>query len=146
MHYCVLKPRCFVYYTVQYVLCPVYNIVSWCYTDIIMADVFLFLSFLFLTSSVAIDAHPLWFNDMFLFHFSAHTAFVWTYGKRGWWCNVFLSIFFFLSNCLSSIMKPQLATIEEMAKFHTDSYLEHLHKISQDGDNDDPQSVDYGLG
>lgn len=33
-----------------------------------------------------------------------------------------------------------------MAKFHTDSYLEHLHKISQDGDNDDPQSVDYGLG
>lgn len=36
--------------------------------------------------------------------------------------------------------------MEEMAKFHTDSYLEHLHKISQDGDNDDPQSVDYGLG
>lgn len=33
-----------------------------------------------------------------------------------------------------------------MAKFHTDSYLEHLHKISQDGDNDDPQSGDYGLG
>lgn len=33
-----------------------------------------------------------------------------------------------------------------MAKFHTDSYLEHLRKISQDGDNDDPQSVDYGLG
>lgn len=33
-----------------------------------------------------------------------------------------------------------------MAKFHTDSYLEHLHKISQDGDNDDPQSADYGLG
>lgn len=33
-----------------------------------------------------------------------------------------------------------------MAKFHTDSYLEHLHKISQDGDNDDPQSTDYGLG
>uniref|UniRef100_A0A8C4HTS5 Histone deacetylase 8 n=1 Tax=Dicentrarchus labrax TaxID=13489 RepID=A0A8C4HTS5_DICLA len=45
-----------------------------------------------------------------------------------------------------STIKPQLATIEEMAKFHTDSYLEHLHKISQDGDNDDPQSVDYGLG
>lgn len=36
--------------------------------------------------------------------------------------------------------------MEEMAKFHTDSYLEHLHKISQDGDNDDPQSADYGLG
>lgn len=46
----------------------------------------------------------------------------------------------------SSIVKPELATIEEMAKFHTDSYLEHLHKISQDGDNDDPQSGDYGLG
>ncbi|CAB1345569.1 unnamed protein product, partial [Coregonus sp. 'balchen'] len=34
-----------------------------------------------------------------------------------------------------------------MAKFHTDAYLEHLHKISQDGDNDDPpQSGDFGLG
>lgn len=43
-------------------------------------------------------------------------------------------------------MKPRVATIEEMAKFHTDAYLEHLHKISQDGDNDDPQSGDYGLG
>jgi len=39
-----------------------------------------------------------------------------------------------------------MATIEEMAQFHTDAYLQHLHKISQDGDNDDPQSVDYGLG
>lgn len=46
----------------------------------------------------------------------------------------------------SSVVKPRLASIEELAKFHTDSYLEHLHKISQDGDNDDPQSVDYGLG
>ncbi|KAL3046121.1 hypothetical protein OYC64_004179 [Pagothenia borchgrevinki] len=45
-----------------------------------------------------------------------------------------------------SVVKPQVATIEDMAKFHTDSYLEHLHKISQDGDNDDPQSGDYGLG
>ncbi|XP_034072490.1 histone deacetylase 8-like isoform X1 [Gymnodraco acuticeps] len=44
-----------------------------------------------------------------------------------------------------SVVKPQVATIEDMAKFHTDSYLEHLHKISQDGDNDDPQSGDYGL-
>lgn len=60
--------------------------------------------------------------------------------------GVMFFFLFFLSNTLSSIMKPQLATIEEMAKFHTDSYLEHLHKISQDGDNDDPQSVDYGLG
>lgn len=47
---------------------------------------------------------------------------------------------------LFSVVKPELATIEQMAKFHTDSYLEHLHKISQDGDNDDPQSGDYGLG
>uniref|UniRef100_UPI003AAB5B12 histone deacetylase 8 isoform X2 n=1 Tax=Centroberyx gerrardi TaxID=166262 RepID=UPI003AAB5B12 len=45
-----------------------------------------------------------------------------------------------------SIVKPHMATIEEMAKFHTDAYLEHLHKISQDGDNDDPQSTDFGLG
>lgn len=51
----------------------------------------------------------------------------------------------FLFVCVSTV-KPRLASIEEMAKFHTDSYLEHLHKISQDGDNDDPQSVDYGLG
>lgn len=51
-----------------------------------------------------------------------------------------------ISFTLFSIVKPVLATIEEMAKFHTDSYLEHLHKISQDGDNDDPQSGDYGLG
>lgn len=51
-----------------------------------------------------------------------------------------------ISSTLFSIVKPELATIEEMAKFHTDSYLEHLHKISQDGDNDDPQSGDYGLG
>ncbi|XP_019899808.1 histone deacetylase 8 isoform X2 [Esox lucius] len=45
-----------------------------------------------------------------------------------------------------SIVKPHVATIEEMAKFHTDAYLEHLYKISQDGDNDDPQSGDFGLG
>ncbi|KAJ3585619.1 hypothetical protein NHX12_014338 [Muraenolepis orangiensis] len=45
-----------------------------------------------------------------------------------------------------SVVKPRMATIEEMAQFHTDAYLEHLHKISQDGDNDDPQSGDYGLG
>uniref|UniRef100_A0A673AV89 Histone deacetylase 8 n=1 Tax=Sphaeramia orbicularis TaxID=375764 RepID=A0A673AV89_9TELE len=44
------------------------------------------------------------------------------------------------------IVKPTVARIEEMAMFHTDSYLEHLHRISQDGDNDDPQSGEYGLG
>ncbi|KAK3567654.1 hypothetical protein QTP86_020402 [Hemibagrus guttatus] len=45
-----------------------------------------------------------------------------------------------------SVVKPRVATMEEMAVFHTHSYLEHLHKISQNGDNDDPQSVDFGLG
>lgn len=60
-------------------------------------------------------------------------------------CSVSAVKSLFLST-LSSIVKPHVATIEEMAKFHTDSYLEHLHKISQDGDNDDPQSADYGLG
>lgn len=44
------------------------------------------------------------------------------------------------------MVKPRVATMEEMAVFHTHSYLEHLHKISQNGDNDDPQSVDFGLG
>uniref|UniRef100_A0A8C1GF55 Histone deacetylase 8 n=1 Tax=Cyprinus carpio TaxID=7962 RepID=A0A8C1GF55_CYPCA len=44
------------------------------------------------------------------------------------------------------VVKPVVASIEEMAVFHTDSYLQHLHKISQDGDNDDPQSGDFGLG
>nr|XP_061810937.1 histone deacetylase 8-like [Nerophis lumbriciformis] len=45
-----------------------------------------------------------------------------------------------------SIVKPQVATMEEMAQFHYDFYLEHLRKISQDGDNDDPRSNDFGLG
>lgn len=36
--------------------------------------------------------------------------------------------------------------MEEMAMFHTDAYLEHLQKISEDGDDDDPESVEYGLG
>eukprot|EP00063_Salmo_salar_P037257 XP_014012092.1 PREDICTED: histone deacetylase 8-like [Salmo salar] len=45
-----------------------------------------------------------------------------------------------------NVVKPHVATIEEMAKFNTDAYLEHLHKISQDGDNDVPQSGDFGLG
>ncbi|KAJ8416765.1 hypothetical protein AAFF_G00326430 [Aldrovandia affinis] len=45
-----------------------------------------------------------------------------------------------------SVVKPRVATMEDMAVFHTDSYLEHLHKISEEGDNDDPQSIDFGLG
>ncbi|XP_067853011.1 histone deacetylase 8 isoform X3 [Heptranchias perlo] len=44
------------------------------------------------------------------------------------------------------VVKPQVASMEEMAMFHTDAYLEHLRKISEDGDDDDPESVEYGLG
>ncbi|PIO14956.1 hypothetical protein AB205_0109770 [Aquarana catesbeiana] len=36
--------------------------------------------------------------------------------------------------------------MEEMATFHTDSYLEHLRKVSEEGDNDDPETLEYGLG
>lgn len=56
------------------------------------------------------------------------------------------SLYKYFPSRVSSTVKPKLASMEEMAKFHTDSYLEHLHKISQDGDNDDPLSVDFGLG
>ncbi|RXM91321.1 Histone deacetylase 8 [Acipenser ruthenus] len=35
--------------------------------------------------------------------------------------------------------------MEEMAAFHTDSYLEHLHKVGEEGDDDDPKSIEYGL-
>ncbi|XP_072126653.1 histone deacetylase 8 isoform X2 [Mobula birostris] len=44
------------------------------------------------------------------------------------------------------VVKPRIASMEEMAMFHTDAYLEHLQKISEDGDDDDPESVEYGLG
>uniref|UniRef100_A0AAV2KPB0 Histone deacetylase domain-containing protein n=1 Tax=Knipowitschia caucasica TaxID=637954 RepID=A0AAV2KPB0_KNICA len=44
------------------------------------------------------------------------------------------------------VLEPAVATTEEMAKFHSDSYLEHLQKISEEGDTDDPLSADYGLG
>lgn len=67
--------------------------------------------------------------------------------KVNGWIHVFLILTCrWVLSSLSSVVKPRLATLEDMAKFHTDSYLEHLHKISQDGDNDDPQSSDYGLG
>lgn len=36
--------------------------------------------------------------------------------------------------------------MEEMASFHTDAYLQHLQKVSEDGDDDHPESVEYGLG
>lgn len=36
--------------------------------------------------------------------------------------------------------------MEEMASFHTDAYLQHLKKVSEEGDDDHPESVEYGLG
>uniref|UniRef100_A0A8C0VDM6 Histone deacetylase 8 n=3 Tax=Cyanistes caeruleus TaxID=156563 RepID=A0A8C0VDM6_CYACU len=44
------------------------------------------------------------------------------------------------------IVKPQVASMEEMASFHTDAYLQHLQKVSEEGDDDHPESVEYGLG
>ncbi|GAB5584701.1 histone deacetylase 8 isoform X6 [Prionailurus iriomotensis] len=44
------------------------------------------------------------------------------------------------------IVKPKVASMEEMATFHTDAYLQHLQKVSQEGDDDHPDSVEYGLG
>ncbi|KAM5145449.1 histone deacetylase 8 [Mantella aurantiaca] len=44
------------------------------------------------------------------------------------------------------VLKPRVATMEEMATFHTDAYLEHLRKVSEEGDNDDPETLEYGLG
>lgn len=44
------------------------------------------------------------------------------------------------------IVKPKVATMEEMASFHTDAYLQHLQKVSEEGDDDHPESVEYGLG
>nr|KAF6435557.1 histone deacetylase 8 [Rousettus aegyptiacus] len=44
------------------------------------------------------------------------------------------------------IVKPKVASMEEMATFHTDAYLQHLQKVSQEGDDEHPDSVEYGLG
>ncbi|XP_077682161.1 histone deacetylase 8 isoform X3 [Eretmochelys imbricata] len=44
------------------------------------------------------------------------------------------------------IVKPKVASMEEMASFHTDAYLQHLKKVSEEGDDDHPESVEYGLG
>ncbi|XP_060264183.1 histone deacetylase 8 isoform X8 [Ovis aries] len=48
--------------------------------------------------------------------------------------------------CPNGIVKPKVASMEEMASFHTDAYLQHLQKVSQDGDDDHPDSIEYGLG
>nr|XP_025041231.1 histone deacetylase 8 isoform X4 [Pelodiscus sinensis] len=44
------------------------------------------------------------------------------------------------------LVKPKVASLEEMASFHTDAYLQHLQKVSEEGDDDHPESVEYGLG
>lgn len=44
------------------------------------------------------------------------------------------------------IVKPKVASMEDMASFHTDAYLQHLQKVSQEGDEDHPDSIEYGLG
>ncbi|XP_074863723.1 histone deacetylase 8 isoform X4 [Carettochelys insculpta] len=44
------------------------------------------------------------------------------------------------------VVKPQVASMEEMASFHTDAYLQHLQKVSAEGDDDHPESMEYGLG
>ncbi|XP_075396248.1 histone deacetylase 8-like isoform X5 [Tenrec ecaudatus] len=44
------------------------------------------------------------------------------------------------------IVKPKVASMEEMASFHTDAYLQYLQMVSQDGDDDHPDSIEYGLG
>ncbi|XP_021106161.1 histone deacetylase 8 isoform X14 [Heterocephalus glaber] len=46
----------------------------------------------------------------------------------------------------NGIVKPKVASMEEMATFHTDAYLQHLQKVSQEGDDDHPDSIEYGLG
>lgn len=50
------------------------------------------------------------------------------------------------SPSLPRIVKPKVASMEEMASFHTDAYLQHLQKVSEEGDDDHPESVEYGLG
>ncbi|XP_063102161.1 histone deacetylase 8 isoform X3 [Cavia porcellus] len=51
-----------------------------------------------------------------------------------------------LSLTSQRIVKPKVASMEEMATFHTDAYLQHLQMVSQEGDDDHPDSTEYGLG
>ncbi|XP_068924722.1 histone deacetylase 8 isoform X2 [Petaurus breviceps papuanus] len=44
------------------------------------------------------------------------------------------------------VVKPKVASMEEMASFHTDAYLQHLQKVSEEGDDEHPDSVEFGLG
>lgn len=59
-----------------------------------------------------------------------------------WFWLTHLSLF----SVIIRIVKPKVASMEEMATFHTDAYLQHLQKVSQEGDDDHPDSVEYGLG
>lgn len=52
----------------------------------------------------------------------------------------------FVLSVIIRIVKPKVASMEEMATFHTDAYLQHLQKVSQEGDDDHPDSIEYGLG
>lgn len=36
--------------------------------------------------------------------------------------------------------------MEEMAAFHTDAYLQHLQQVSEEGNEDHPDSAEFGLG
>lgn len=53
---------------------------------------------------------------------------------------------FYVRSIIFRIVKPKVASMEEMATFHTDAYLQHLQKVSQEGDEDHPDSIEYGLG
>ncbi|XP_058052754.1 histone deacetylase 8 isoform X2 [Ahaetulla prasina] len=44
------------------------------------------------------------------------------------------------------VIQPRPARMEEMAAFHTDAYLQHLQQVSEDGDEDHPDSAEFGLG
>ncbi|KAM3827796.1 histone deacetylase 8 isoform 3-T3 [Vipera latastei] len=44
------------------------------------------------------------------------------------------------------VVQPRPATMEEMAAFHTDAYLQHLQQVSEEGNEDHPDSAEFGLG
>lgn len=48
--------------------------------------------------------------------------------------------------CLPRVVQPRPATMEEMAAFHTDAYLQHLQQVSEEGNEDHPDSAEFGLG
>ncbi|XP_026572368.1 histone deacetylase 8 isoform X8 [Pseudonaja textilis] len=44
------------------------------------------------------------------------------------------------------VVQPRPACMEEMAAFHTDAYLQHLQQVSEEGNEDHPDSAEFGLG